>query len=162
MSQSKKFLIFLVLIGTLVLESFPLESSSQERKINLLQNQQILNGSLLISQNSLLPISSLPKLKVVKRIKMIVTGYSSSPSETDDDPHITAAGTPVKPGIVANNLLSFGTKLKIPELYGDKVFVVEDRMNRKKGYYHIDIWFPSRQEALKFGTDIVWVEILES
>jgi 3D (Asp-Asp-Asp) domain-containing protein len=50
--------------------------------------------------------------------------------------------------------------LKIPELYGDKIFVVEDRRSWTKGNYHIDIWFPSYWEALNFGVKITEVEIL--
>ena len=121
-----------------------------------------VSGLLTIQGNSLLANSPLPVPKVVKTIKMVTTAYSSTPQQTDNDPYITAAGTWVRDGIVANNLLSFGTKIRIPELYGDKVFVVEDRMNKKKGYYHIDIWFPSYWEAKNFGAKLTYVEILES
>lgn len=119
------------------------------------------NGSFQIVQgNSILPTSPLPALKVVKRLPVVVTGYSSSPEETDEDPFTTAAGTQVKDGTVANNLLDFGTKVRFPDLYGDKIFVVEDRMSNKKGYYHFDIWFPSKEEALNFGTKNTYVEIM--
>lgn len=121
------------------------------------------NSSLLIVQeNSLLPSSPLPTPKVVKTINVIITAYSSTPEETDSTPFITAAGTTVKDGIIANNLLPFGTKIRIPELYGDKVFTVEDRMSSKKGYYHFDIWFPSKQEAKEFGAKLTHIEVLES
>jgi len=119
-------------------------------------------GLLTIQGNSLMANSPLPAPKVVKTIKMVTTAYSSTVQQTDDTPFITAAGTWVRDGIVANNLLSFGTKIRMPELYGDKVFVVEDRMNKKKGDYHIDIWFPSYSEAKNFGAKITYVEILES
>jgi 3D (Asp-Asp-Asp) domain-containing protein len=66
----------------------------------------------------------------------------------------------VRDGIVANNLLPFGAKVRMPELYGDKVFVVEDRMNRKKGDNHFDIWFPSHEEAENFGVKITYIEVL--
>lgn len=119
-------------------------------------------GLLTIQENTLLALSPLPKEKVIKQIKMVITAYSSTPQETDDDPYITAAGTRVREGIVANNLLPIGTKIRIPELYGNKIFMVEDRMNPKKGYYHLDIWFPSYQEAKNFGAKKAYVEILES
>lgn len=93
---------------------------------------------------------------------MVATAYSSTPEETDGDPFITAASTAVRDGIVANNLFPIGTKIRIPALYGDKVFVVEDRMSKKKGYYHIDIWFPSHAAAENFGAKLLYVEILES
>jgi len=98
---------------------------------------------------------------VIKKVKMVVTAYSSSPQETQGDPFITASGERVRDGIVANNLLPFGSKIRIPRLFGDKVFVVKDRMNAKKGYYHVDIWFPSRKSALEFGSKITEIEILK-
>ena len=62
---------------------------------------------------------------------------------------------------MANNLLPFGTEIRIPELYGDRIFVVEDRMSRKKSYYHVDIWFPSKEEAKNFGAERTYIEVLE-
>ncbi len=79
-----------------------------------------------------------------------VTGYSSSYDETDETPYITASGDFVNDGIAASNFLPFGTKIKIPSLFGDKVFIVKDRMN-KRYYFRIDIWFPTKEEALNFG-----------
>ncbi|GAI34149.1 unnamed protein product, partial [marine sediment metagenome] len=96
-----------------------------------------------------------------KTIEVVVTAYSSSPWETDDSPYLTAAGTWVREGIVANNKYPFGTEIRIPEIYGEKIFVVEDRMSWKKGEYHIDIWFPSYWEALNFGTKRTYIEVLE-
>lgn len=86
-----------------------------------------------------------------------VTAYSSAPEETDDTPFITAQGTPVRDGIIAANFLSFGTKVKIPELFGDRIFIVEDRMHSRKKNF-VDIWMPTKQEAKEFGiyqTEIV-------
>ena len=96
------------------------------------------------------------------KIKVVVTAYSSCPEETDDTPFITASGKSVADGVVANNLLPLGTKIRIPELYGDKVFVVEDRMNSKKSDYHVDIWLPSKTLALNFGVKTAEIEILEN
>jgi len=124
---------------------------------------QLLDDNLiLIEGNSLLALSDhfSPENKVKKRVLMVITGYSSTVWETDDDPLITASGKIVKKGIVANNSLPFGTKIRIPDLFGEEIFVVEDRMNWTKGNYHIDIWFPSYQEALSFGAKITEVEIL--
>jgi len=119
-------------------------------------------GILIVQENSLLASSPLPSPKVIKSIRVIATAYSSTIEETDDTPNITAAGTQTRDGIVANNLFPFGTKIRIPELYGNKVFTVEDRMNSKKGYYHFDIWFPSKTEAKAFGAKLINIEILES
>ena len=118
----------------------------------------------LLQENSLLAISdpSNPEFQLTQKIEVVVTAYSSTVDQTDSDPFITAAGTWVKEGIVASNLLPFGTEIRIPEIYGEKIFVVEDRMSWRKGEYHIDIWFPSYWEALNFGTKKTYIEILES
>ena len=99
--------------------------------------------------------------KVVKTIKVIVTAYSSTPDQTDSTPFITASGKDVADGIAANNLLPFGTKIMIPNLYGDKVFTIEDRMNQKMGNYHVDLWMPSTALARNFGVKIANIEVLE-
>jgi len=120
----------------------------------------------IVQNNSLIPISNpfSPKTNpiIIEEIPVIVTGYSSTTWETDDNPYLTAAGTLVREGIIANNFLPFGTKIRIPELFGDKIFVVEDRMSWEKGKYHIDIWFPSYWEAKNFGAKKAYIEILES
>ncbi len=90
-----------------------------------------------------------------------ITAYSSTPEQTDSTPFITASGSFVKDGIVACNFLGFNTKIKIPELYGDKIFTVKDRM-AKKNSHKIDIWFPTTEQAKKFGVKKVRIEIIES
>ena len=100
--------------------------------------------------------------KVVKKIKMIVTAYSSTPEQTDNTPFITASGKSVIDGIVANNMLPFGARIRIPELYGDKIFVVEDRMHQRKGKYHLDVWLSEYLQARNFGAKITYIEVLES
>jgi 3D (Asp-Asp-Asp) domain-containing protein len=92
--------------------------------------------------------------------KVIVTAYSSTPDQTDSSPFITAKGTQVRDGIVACNFLKFGTMVRLPEVYGDKIFVVEDRM-AKYNSHKIDIWMETRAEALQFGVKYLTVEVLE-
>ena len=89
-----------------------------------------------------------------------VTAYSSTPEETDSTPFITARNTYVRDGIVAVNFLPFGTKLQIPEHFGDKVFTVEDRMHRRKTNF-VDIWMPTKDEAKRFGISYTSIVILE-
>ena len=116
---------------------------------------------VLTQSNTLLPIVSLlGEERIVKTMWLYVTGYSSTPEQTDDTPFITASGKTVRDGIVATNLLPLGTKIKIPEFYGNKVFVVEDRMHPRK-HYMVDIWFASYQDAKEFGAKTTYVEILE-
>ena len=101
-----------------------------------------------------------PEPKVIKTYNVRATAYSSTPDQTDDTPFITAKGTYVRDGIIAANFLPFGTKIRIPEIYGYRVFVVEDRMN-KRYWYNVDIWFPERRQALTFGSQRVLIEIIE-
>jgi len=116
-----------------------------------------------IQGNSLMSVSK-PQgdIKVVKKVKMMATAYSSTVEQTDSTPFITASGSTVRDGIVANNMLPFGTEIRIPELYGDKVFVVEDRMHSRKGSYHVDIWFPEYNQAKEFGAKTIYIEVLSS
>jgi len=92
--------------------------------------------------------------------KVIVTAYSSTPDQTDSTPFISANGTYVYDGMVACNFLPFGTKVRFPDIYGDKVFTVEDRMAWYNSH-KIDVWMPDRQTALQFGVKRLAVEILE-
>lgn len=128
-------------------------------------NYKELSDFIILQQNSLLSLNA-PIInedsKEKKKMFVIATAYSSTPWETDSDPYTTASGNLVRDGIVANNFLSFGTKIRIPEFFGDKIFVVEDRMNWRKGNNYIDIWFPSHQEALNFGAKKTYIEILEN
>lgn len=102
-------------------------------------------------------------VKVSKTIQVVVTAYSSTEDQTDSTPFDTASGKKVRDGIIANNMLPFGTKVRIPQLYGDKIFTVEDRMHSRKGKYHIDIWFPEYKQAKQFGAKWnIKIEVLES
>lgn len=92
--------------------------------------------------------------------KAVITAYTSTPDQTDDTPFIAASGKRVHDGMIAANGLPFGTRVKIPAVYGEKIFVVEDRMNRRYGYGRFDVWLDmSRAEAMKFGVKRVEVEI---
>ena len=97
----------------------------------------------------------------VKTIQVVVTAYSSSSDQTDDTPTITASGKLVADGIIANNMLPFGTKIKIPSLYGNKIFTVQDRMSKHKSDYHFDIWMPDRSLAIDFGKKTTEIEIVD-
>jgi 3D (Asp-Asp-Asp) domain-containing protein len=127
------------------------------------------NDDLAVSSNSfLLPAATSNSKKVVPSISAVknevfvsLTAYSSTPDQTDASPFITANGSYVRDGIIAANFLPFGTRVKIPELFGDKVFVVEDRMNRRY-WYKVDIWFPDRASAIQFGLKKAMIQILES
>lgn len=105
------------------------------------------------------PDESNNEYKVKRKIIVPTTAYSSTEDQTDSTPFITAFNTNVYWGVVAANFLPYGTKLRIPAYYGDKIFTVEDRMHERYPY-RIDIWMGSRPEAKNFGIRNVEVEIL--
>lgn len=119
--------------------------------------------ALLVSamQNKTEDYGTLPKAKDAEARQTFlipVTAYSSTVDQCDDDPFITATGEHVYDGGIAANFLPFGTKVRIPEVYGDKVFTVNDRMNSRY-YYRADIWMPTREEAIQFGLQYVTIEV---
>ncbi len=95
----------------------------------------------------------------IKTITTTITAYSSTVDQCDSTPFTTASGTQVRDGIVACNFLAFGTKIRFPEMYGNKIFVVEDRMALRNSH-KIDIWFQTRKESIDFGTKVLKVEIV--
>lgn len=101
-----------------------------------------------------------PQAAPLKTRKAWVTAYSSAPEETDDTPFITACGTTVRHGIVAANFVPFDTRIQIPALFGDRVFVVEDRMHERKTN-GVDVWMPSKEEAKQFGANYTDIVILD-
>ena len=143
--------IFFITFSALQVESFV---KLDEDKDQNFESLTIATG------NSLLPIINYGDTDTQK-MDVLITAYSSTVSQTDSTPFITASNKYVEDGIVANNLLPFGTKIRFPELYGDKVFVVEDRMHRRKDDNRFDIWFNSYDDAVQFGVQATYVEILE-
>ncbi len=104
--------------------------------------------------------TTLDLLKPLLKVRYhTLTAYSSTPEQTDDSPFVTAAGTFVHDGIVAANSLPFGTKILIPDIFGDKIFTVEDRM-APQNYHKIDIRFPSTDKAMEFGVKHAKILIL--
>jgi len=93
-----------------------------------------------------------------------MTAYNSEVGQTDDSPCITANGFNVcKHGIedtIAANFLPMGTKVKIPELFGERVFIVRDRMN-KKHPNRVDVWMKDRHDAIKFGVKIAKIQVIK-
>jgi 3D (Asp-Asp-Asp) domain-containing protein len=143
---------------------------------NLL-NDRVETGLILANHNFIQAICPInipdkknikPEISVSQPTKIVssnnsrvtVTAYSSTPDQTDSSPFITANGAYVYDGLVACNFLSFGTKVKFPEMYGDKIFTVEDRMALRNSH-KIDIWMPTRQAALQFGVKRLAYEIVE-
>ncbi len=107
---------------------------------------------------------ALPPPKVLSIRKVVVTAYSSTFDQTDSTPCLTANGFNLcennEENVVAANFLPFGSKIRIPEYFGDRVFVVQDRMNARY-YYRVDVWMKTRESALNFGIRNLAVEVIE-
>jgi 3D (Asp-Asp-Asp) domain-containing protein len=134
---------------------------------------QVANGVTTITTNiqdrsdtnDIAPVPSLPVISdkpilAKKTITVRTSAYSSTKDQTDSDPFTTASGKKVRDGIVAMNGMPFGTKIRIPKYFGDKVFVIEDRMNARYGKKKVDIWMPTRQQAREWGVRTVTIEVL--
>lgn len=108
--------------------------------------------------------SSTPALKVIRTSTHVITAYNSEVGQTDDDPCTTANGYNLcqngKEDTIAANFLKFGTKVKIPELFGDRVFVVRDRMNQKHPA-RVDVWMKNRHDAIHFGKKTATIQVVE-
>jgi len=105
---------------------------------------------------------SLPQedeLRVTDEQWLTVTAYSSEPRQTDGTPYTTGWMTPVRDGVVAVNFLPLGSLVRFPDMFGDKVFVVEDRMNVRYKY-RADIWMYTKAEAKQFGIKYLRMEVL--
>ena len=159
--MTKIISLFIALV-VVIIAGVWLYSEKNKAEAETYQAKEIILDFPSIEGNSLVAMSPLPQIEVevIGKINVLTTAYSSTVWETDSTPFLTASGNHVKDGVVANNLLPFGTKIRIPEVYGDKIFVVEDRMHWSKSPYYVDIWFPSNQEAKNYGVKTTYIEIL--
>lgn len=98
--------------------------------------------------------------KVVATTYMMVSAYNSLPNQTDGSPYHTAIGSMTRDGVVATNYFPIGTRIRFPDIYGDKEFRVEDRMNPRYSKT-VDIWMEDLGEARKFGRRYLKVDIVK-
>lgn len=169
----RSLVIFLtiVLFFDFFLFPLPILAAEELKEANIRENIIIIeeNGGLTretqdeLNQN----ISHLPENKpanIIKTGRYVITAYNSERGQTDGSPCITANGFNVcQHGVedtIAANFLPFGAKVKIPELFGEKVFVVRDRMNLRHSH-RIDVWMLQKADARKFGVKIAKIEVLE-
>ena len=124
------------------------------------ENIASIYGSFFMQQNNPDTWGIIAQNRPTNTKIVTITAYSSTPDQTDSTPFITAYNTFVRDGIVAANFLKFGTKIKIPRYFGDKIFTVEDRMHQRFSN-RVDIWFPTRQEANNFGVKTTELVVLQ-
>lgn len=147
--------LLLFLAGVpLMAKSDDLTELASPREISILSGK----ARQAITKRLLLP--DIATFAVKQQLWLTVTAYSSTPDQTDGDPLTTASGAKVRHGIIAHNGLPFGTKVRFPDMFGDQVFVVQDRMNARYGSRMADLWMPSRYEAKQWGVRKVRMEVL--
>ena len=114
------------------------------------------------TNNNTEQVIPMPKYTVAWDRYMTITAYSSTPDQTDGSPYLAARGHVVHWGMVAANDLKIGTQVRMPDLFGDQVFTVLDRMNaRYSGGWRLDVWMPVRDDAKRFGKRYTRVEIVQ-
>ena len=116
-------------------------------------------GDALLNQSPVATAEPDVAPDVSRKVTATITAYSSEVRQTDDTPFTTASGSHVRYGVVAANWLSIGTRVRIPDIFGDQIFVVEDRMSARHTD-RMDVWLPTRAEAVHFGLRKAEVEIL--
>jgi 3D (Asp-Asp-Asp) domain-containing protein len=126
----------------------PVEDKSIALAVAAMQNETVPFGQL--------PVSNLGGTYYTKVVT--ASAYNSVPWQTDDTPFITASGTHVRHGVIAANFLPIGTLVTIPDIYGDQIFVVEDRMNARYTN-NIDIWMEHIADAKQFGRRSVKIRV---
>jgi len=98
------------------------------------------------------------------KVLSYLTAYTPSVSETDAEPRIAAGNKPVYDGMIANNCLLPGTKVKfytleMAPMFNGREFTIDDRMNRRWGCGSMDFFMDlPKAEARKFGKQLVIVE----
>lgn len=160
------FNFFLFPIPILANSSFQAEEASK-KSIMIKSNKMgyISDKAVILIYNEFgnnLPINNFWEVK--HTMIRSITAYNSEVAQCDASPCITANGFNVcehgKEDTVAANFLKFGTKIKIPELFGDNIFIVRDRMNERYSN-RVDIWMVNKQDAKKFGIKIAKIEVLK-
>lgn len=174
LKQARKITIILIFIFSLDFLLSPTSVMAGQAVILDMHQIQEIQASIgsEIGQDALINVKSffsekLPEnknLEIKWSKKYVITAYNSEAGQTDGSPCITANNFNVcEHGIedtIAANFLPFGAKVKIPELFGDKVFVVRDRMN-KRHRERVDVWMLERSDAINFGVKLARIDVLE-
>jgi len=142
------------------------KSPSMDINAQKIANEMTSTSTKVIATST--PVKAVKKVKAPAKVKSTsvhkITAYNSDVSQTDASPCTTANGFNLcqhgKEDTIAANFLKFGTKVKIPDLFGDKVFVVRDRMSAKHAD-RVDVWMKNRQSAVKFGVKVAKIQVIE-
>lgn len=186
LAKKMKKRYFLTVFTSLILASIALTShpAMADEKDNVLKGEykldlsvvdsyaneimKIINPEVLLFDRGLSNRNYLPQnedVSVAYTTKIVFTAYNSEIGQCDATPCITANGFDVckhdKEDTIAMNGIKMGTKIRIPDLFGDRVFVVRDRMNARYNSNRADIWMKDKSAAKQFGVKVAKVEILK-
>jgi len=169
LKQARILLILVVFVFIFELSFFSMPTLAKEAVKKAKNSEMAAEIAAIIKEtkSELGIINHLPESESwqVQKISFhTITAYNSEVAQCDASPCITANGFNVcEHGVedtIAANFLYFGTKVRIPDLFGDRVFVVRDRMNERHAN-RLDVWMLNKTDAKQFGVKIAKIEVLE-
>ncbi len=116
------------------------------------------------------PLAILAAPPKMVAIQVVATGYCQCQLCCPGGTGVTSRGVVCSThpyGVaVAPKMIPYGTKLVVPGYHGDEVVVADDtggamRQDAAKGVYHVDLRFPSHQEALNWGRKKLTIYMVE-
>jgi 3D (Asp-Asp-Asp) domain-containing protein len=158
-NQNSKIANFAVILAIMADLLFPKVGSAESVVPQI--NNSIIGSEIKQIETKINPGPHLTRSNDAKPKKVIyvtVTAYSSTVDQCDSTPFITASGTRVHDGTLAANFLPFGTRVRLPDYSGEKIFIVEDRMHPRFSQ-RSDIWMETRETAKQFGIKRLKMEI---
>jgi len=165
LARKTVFILLVVIIFDFFMFPAPILASNSEKNISIDGIIKYIDENLGLSKRKF--VNTLPEnsdLQLKTTGNYTITAYTSEVAQCDSTPCITANGFNVcehaTEDTVAANFLPLGSKVRIPDLFGDKVFVVRDRMN-KRYQNRLDVWMINKGDAINFGVKVAKVEILE-
>jgi 3D (Asp-Asp-Asp) domain-containing protein len=147
----------------------------EQPKIELLHDAPVsapVMKSAPATVQSLVQVATIPTIalpKIIKpahhTVKMMVTAYCACPKCCGPDAiGLTASGKDVSYNsgkfVAADKQFAFGTNLIIPGYNDSKPVEVQDRGGAIKGN-HLDVFFPTHQEALEWGRRVIDVTVID-
>jgi len=172
--QNIVLLIIISFIFQFILFYAPALADEAGRQIKLSDDDSLITLDSLVKETEMdiqaakirpiLPQADDKPAKIIRVSTHAITAYNSEPGQTDDSPCITANGFNVcehgEEDTIAANFLPFGAKVQIPDLFGERIFVVRDRMN-KRYTSRIDIWMQDKNDAIQFGIKVAKIQVIE-
>jgi len=162
-SKAKKLIILLVFTFFFDFLLFPAPVIAIEGAAAAANNKEVTKTNNISTGTKQNDLFSGTEIFIESVSSLTITAYNSEPGQTDNSPCVTANGFNLcEHGIedtVAANFLPFGAKVRIPDLYGSRIFTVRDRMNARY-QNRMDIWMASKDDAIQFGVKKARIEVL--